>query len=72
MVSTKEQLYLRFKYQILPILREYFKDGMFQFEMGDASEDGWSGLLGCITGEINVNYEEHRVREIFEKLIEEP
>jgi GTPase subunit of restriction endonuclease len=68
LVSSEEQLYYRFKYQILPILREYHKDGMFQFEAPDASEDGFDGLLECIAGKINTNAEETRVRDIFEKL----
>ena len=69
LVSSEEQLYFRFKYQILPILREYYKDGIFQFESPDSSNDGWSGLLGCITGDIDLNTEEARVRDIFNKLI---
>ena len=68
LVSSEEQLYYRFKYQILPILREYHKDGMFQFEAPDAPEDGFGGLLECIAGKINTNAEETRVRDIFEKL----
>ncbi len=69
LVSSDEQLYLRFKYQMLPILREYYKDGLFQFEHPEADGDGWSGLLGCITGDIDINSDEDRVKDIFEKLI---
>ena len=28
LVSSEEQLYLRFRYQMIPILREYYKDGI--------------------------------------------
>ena len=69
LVSSEDQLYLRFKYQILPILREYYKDGMFQFERPETDSDGWYGLLGCITGEIDINSDEEKVKDIFEKLI---
>lgn len=69
LVSSDEQLYLRFRYQMLPILREYYKDGMFQFERPEVEGDGWSGLLGCITGDIDVNSDEDKVKDIFEKLI---
>ncbi len=69
LVSSKEQLYLRFRYQIIPILREYFKDGMFQFEVPDVDSDGWYGLLGCITGEIDINTDESKVKDIFDKLV---
>lgn len=69
LVSSTEQLYLRFRYQILPILREYFKDGMFQFDRSENGNDGWAGLLGCITGDIDVNADEDKVKDIFEKLI---
>lgn len=69
LVSSEEQLYLRFRYQMLPILREYYKDGMFQFERSEADGDGWSGLLGCITGEIDINADADKVKDIFEKLM---
>lgn len=69
LVSSEDQLYLRFRYQMIPILREYYKDGMFQFERPDIDGDGWSGLLGCITGDIDINGDENKVRDIFEKLI---
>lgn len=70
LVTSEEQLYLRFKYQMLPILREYYKDGMFQFEMPEADDDGWSGLLGCITGDVDLNTDEERIKAIFHKLTE--
>ena len=69
LVSSEDQLYLRFRYQILPILREYYKDGMFQFDRPDNDNDGWSGLLGCITGDTDVNSDEEKVKSIFAKLI---
>ena len=71
LVKSEDQLFLRFKYQILPILREYYKDGMFQFEQPDGDNDGWQGLVSCVTGEIDVNSDADRVKEIFEKLTEE-
>lgn len=69
LVSSKEQLYLRFRYQMLPVLREYYKDGMFQFDRLETDHDGWSGLLDCITGDIDINGDEDKVRDIFEKLV---
>ncbi len=71
LVHSEEQLFLRFKYQILPILREYYKDGMFQFEQPEGDHDGWHGLICCVTGEIDINTEVDRVKEIFDKLIDE-
>ena len=71
LVKSEDQLFLRFKYQILPILREYYKDGMFQFEQPDGDNDGWQGLIDCVTGEIDINSDSNRVKEIFEKLTEE-
>lgn len=70
LVSSEEQLFLRFKYQMLPILREYYKDGMFQFETPDTNDDGWSGLIGCITGDVDANSDEAKLKDIFNKLIE--
>ena len=69
LVTSVEQLYLRFRYQIIPILREYYKDGMFQLETPETDTDGWYGLLGCINGTVDINAEEDRVKDIFEKLI---
>ena len=69
LVSSEEQLYLRFRYQVIPILREYYKDGMFQFDRPEVENDVWAGLLGCITGEIDINTDEDKVKNIFEKLI---
>lgn len=69
LVNSEEQLYLRFKYQILPILREYYKDGMFQFEVPETSEDSWGGLLNCISGKININNDENTIKNIFDSLI---
>lgn len=68
LVTSEEQLYLRFRYQIIPILREYFKDGMFQFDAPEADSDGWYGLLGCINGRIDINADEDKVKDIFDKL----
>ncbi len=69
LVSSEEQLYLRFRYQILPILREYYKDGMFRFDRPEADGGGWSGLLGCITGDIDINSDADKVKDIFDKLM---
>lgn len=69
LVSSEEQLYLRFRYQILPILREYYKDGMFQFETPETDSDGWYGLLNCITGDLDINSDASKVKDVFDKLI---
>lgn len=70
LVSSEDQLFLRFKYQMLPILREYYKDGMFQFETPETDNDGWSGLIGCITGDVDSNVDEAKLKDIFDKLTE--
>lgn len=69
LVTSVEQLYLRFRYQIIPILREYYKDGMFQLEAPETDTDGWYGLLGCINGTVDINADEDKIKDIFEKLI---
>lgn len=70
LVSSEEQLYLRFKYQMLPILREYYKDGLFQFDLSGDGQDGWNGLLGCITGDVELSAGDEELWEIFDQLIE--
>lgn len=69
LVNSLDQLYLRFRYQILPILREYHKDGMFQFECNVGQNNGWDGLLNCVAGNINVNSEEATVKGIFDSIV---
>lgn len=68
LVDNEEQLFMRFKYQLIPILREYYKDGMFQFESDDNSKEGWEGLLNCISGKININKNPGVVKNIFDSL----
>lgn len=59
----------RFEYQIIPILKEYYKDGIISF-VPEESESGFSGLLNCISGRINLTTQKEQVEKIFEKLIE--
>ena len=70
LVKSTDQLYLRFKYQMLPILREYYKDGMFQFDAHENEEDGFNGLINIISGNVNISGNDALVHEIFAKLIE--
>jgi 5-methylcytosine-specific restriction endonuclease McrBC GTP-binding regulatory subunit McrB len=67
LVDSDEQLYLRFKYQIIPILREYYKDGMFQLEEYD-TDDGFNGLLSCISGDTNLNSDDE-LMDVYNKLL---
>ncbi|WP_096200028.1 AAA family ATPase [Bacillus sp. FJAT-45350] len=68
LVNEDDQLFKRFKYQIIPILREYVKDGMFQINVSNSEKSGWEGFLNCITGSININDEEKIVVSIFVEL----
>ena len=70
LVKSVDQLYLRFKYQMLPILREYYKDGIFQFDAHENEEDGFNGLINIISGNVNISGNDALVHEIFAKLIE--
>lgn len=56
LVDSEEMLFRRFVYQILPILREYFKDGIFRLE-GNANKHGADGLKNCVIGGIGLNSE---------------
>lgn len=69
LVDSNEQLYLRFRYQILPILHEYYKDGIFQFDQPGDNMDAFSELIRCINGTINLNSENDRVHEAFNNLV---
>ncbi|MBW9151457.1 AAA family ATPase [Clostridium estertheticum] len=70
LVSTEEQLFRRFLYQIIPILREYYKDGIFSFEIpGD--HIGFNGLLNCICGNISTSNNKDAIKTIYDELLSE-
>ncbi len=68
LVDSKEKLLRRFEYQIIPILKEYYKDGIICFDAGESVE-GFSGLLNCIAGKINMTTQKNRIEGIFDNLI---
>lgn len=69
LVDSKDKLMKRFKYQIVPILKEYYKDGIISFDISDATE-GFNGFLNCIAGKINMTSQSADVENIFNNLIE--
>ncbi len=69
LVDSEEKLKRRFEYQIIPILKEYYKDGIVSFDVGD-STDGFAGFLNCIAGRINMTSQKADVEKIFQDLIE--
>lgn len=69
LVDSKDKLMKRFKYQIVPILKEYYKDGIISFDISDATE-GFNGFLNCIAGKINMTSQSVDVENIFNNLIE--
>lgn len=68
LVDSEEKLQRRFEYQIIPILKEYYKDGIISFTVGD-STDGFEGFLNCIAGKISMTSQKDTVEQIFRKLI---
>lgn len=69
LVKDEEELFKRFKYQIIPILKEYNRDGMFQLNIEDDSHEGWSGFLKCLTGEIKVGRDDEEIKNIYDVLV---
>ena len=69
LVDSEEKLLRRFEYQIIPILKEYYKDGIISFDAGDSTE-GFNGFLNCIAGKISMNTQKDNVEKIFKSLIE--
>ena len=67
--SSKDKLMKRFEYQIIPILKEYYKDGIINFEISDET-DGFNGFLNCIAGKINMTSQREDIENIFNDLIE--
>ena len=68
LVDSEEKLKRRFEYQIIPILKEYYKDGIVSFDVGDSTE-GFAGFLNCIAGRINMTSQKAYVEKIFQDLI---
>ncbi len=68
LVDSKEKLKKRFEYQIIPVLKEYYKDGIIGFDSNDAT-DGFSGFLNCIAGKINMTSQREDIEKIFNDLI---
>ena len=68
LVDSEEKLKRRFEYQIIPILKEYYKDGIISFDVGDGVE-GFAGFLNCISGRINMTSQKTVVGKIFQDLI---
>ena len=68
LVDSKDKLMKRFEYQIIPILKEYYKDGIISFDISDATE-GFNGFLNCIAGKINMSSQREVIEKIFSDLI---
>lgn len=68
LVDSKDKLMKRFEYQIIPILKEYYKDGIISFDISDAT-DGFNGFLNCIAGKINMSSQREVIEKIFSDLI---
>lgn len=68
LVDSEDKLKFRFEYQIIPILKEYYKDGIISFSVGDSVE-GFAGFLNCISGKINMTAQKEDIEKIFKNLI---
>lgn len=68
LVDSEDKLLRRFEYQIIPVLKEYYKDGIISFPIGD-SKEGFSGFMNCIAGKINMTTQKDEIEEIFKYLI---
>ncbi|MDE5932858.1 MAG: AAA family ATPase [Lachnospiraceae bacterium] len=68
LADTEDKLMRRFEYQIIPILKEYYKDGIISFSAGEGTE-GFTGFLNCIAGKINITTQREEIEKIFRNLI---
>lgn len=68
LVDSEEKLKRRFEYQIIPIMKEYYKDGIISFDTGE-SDEGFEGFLNCIAGRINMTSQKDTIENIFKNLI---
>ena len=67
LADSEEKLMRRFLYQIIPILKEYYKDGIISFSARDSIE-GLTGFLNCIAGGINMTTQKEEINKIFKDL----
>lgn len=70
LVLSEDQLFKRFLYQIIPILREYYKDGIFRFEI-PSDNNGFNGLLNCVCGNISTSNNKDEIKKIYDDLLSE-
>ncbi len=68
LADSEEKLLKRFEYQIIPILKEYYKDGIITSGASDETEE-FNGFLNCIAGKINMTTQKEKIAEIFNELI---
>lgn len=68
LVDSEEKLQRRFEYQIIPILKEYYKDGVISFDASESNE-GFAGFLNCISGKISMTTQKAETEKIFKDLI---
>jgi hypothetical protein len=68
LVDSEDKLLRRFEYQIIPILKEYYKDGIISFTPSESIE-GFMGFMNCIAGKINMTSQKEVVEKIFKELI---
>lgn len=67
LVSSENELRMRFEYQIVPLLKEYYRDGIIGFEPTNG-ERGFDGLLGCISGQLDMASDKKKIDTIFDDL----
>lgn len=68
LVDSKDKLMKRFEYQIIPILKEYYKDGIISFDVINET-DAFDKFLSCIAGKINMTSQKEDVEKLFSDLI---
>lgn len=56
--KAQEHIKMKFLYQIVPILNEYIKDGVLDFNINDLEQDIWHDSLCTLNGILNSNVEE--------------
>ena len=67
LVNSEDELRRRFEYQIIPILKEYYKDGIVTFRVEEKA-----GFYGCIAGTIDMNSDNREtIDKIFSDLIQD-
>lgn len=62
--DVKEKLYSKFEYQVLPLLKEYYKDGVLEYDTADGKNEGAKLIMEYLGGSNKANALIKKIEEL--------